>query len=202
MQKVFWQIFCIFEPPLWIYELLWNIEFCFFLYHRKRKDTNFLGLVLPDVPIKCPKQFLYINSRVRAYAKISSLNFLCFVGFQASEIWMLFGKFTAELVWKSFSGRNNSLESPFFDFVTVYHMAWKNEERCGSWLLEFWVSRRLKMQKNICQQFFCACFWAAIMNLLITLKHQFVLFLIPCLEEFRPVKYYFSRIRTSRNIKL
>ena len=34
------------------------------------------------------------------------------VGFQASKIWMFFGKFTAELVWKSFSGRNNSLEFP------------------------------------------------------------------------------------------
>ena len=34
------------------------------------------------------------------------------VGFQASKIWMFFGKFAVELVWKSFSGKNNSLEPP------------------------------------------------------------------------------------------
>ena len=38
------------------------------------------------------------------------------VCFQASKIWMFFRKFTAELVLKSLSGRNKSLEAPVFEF--------------------------------------------------------------------------------------
>ena len=37
------------------------------------------------------------------------------VGFQASKIWMCFGKFTAEQVLKWFSGINNSIK-PAFEF--------------------------------------------------------------------------------------
>ena len=48
--------------------------------------------------------------------KNSSLNFMSLVGFEASKIWMFFGKFTAEQVLKSFSGRNNCLKSPVFEF--------------------------------------------------------------------------------------
>ena len=40
------------------------------------------------------------------------------------------------------------------------------------------------------------------MDLLITLKYIFLLFLISYLKELQPVIYYFSRISTSRNIKL
>ena len=54
---------------------------------------------------------------VEGYVKSkSSLNFMYLVGFQASKIWMLFGKFAVELVWKSFSGRSNSLEPLVFCF--------------------------------------------------------------------------------------
>ena len=46
---------------------------------------------------------------VEGYVKSkSSLNFMYLVGFQASKI--------VELVWKSFSGRNNSLEPLVFCF--------------------------------------------------------------------------------------
>ena len=48
--------------------------------------------------------------------KNSSLNFMSSVGFQASKIRMFLGKFTAELVWKSFSGRNDAIETPNFRF--------------------------------------------------------------------------------------
>ena len=48
------------------------------------------------------------------------------VGFQASEIWMSIWKITAELVWKSFSRRNNSLEPPvFFHFLIVFYLVLK-----------------------------------------------------------------------------
>ena len=40
------------------------------------------------------------------------------------------------------------------------------------------------------------------MYLLITLKYKILFYLIPYQEEFQPVKYYLSRIITSRNIKL
>ena len=44
--------------------------------------------------------------------KNSSLSFMSLVRFQAFKIWMLFfGKFTAEQVLKSLSGRNKSLEN-------------------------------------------------------------------------------------------
>ena len=66
-----------------------------------------------------------------------------------------FGKFTTKPVWKSFSGRNNSLEpSVCFDFLTVSHMVWKNQESCESWLVGFGVSRCLKMQKISANNFF------------------------------------------------
>ena len=52
----------------------------------------------------------------RACEKKSSLNFISLVSFQASKIWMFFGKFTAKQVSKSFSGRNNSLKAPVFGF--------------------------------------------------------------------------------------
>ena len=107
-----------------------------------------------------------------------------------------FWKNFVDLFWKSFWGRNNSLDPPF---LTIFNMVWKNQESCESWLVEFWVIRRLKMQANFYQQFIL-CFWAAIMDLPITLKYFF--FLIPYLEKFQPVKYYFSRMSTSRNIKL
>ena len=40
------------------------------------------------------------------------------------------------------------------------------------------------------------------MYLLITLKYKILFYLIPYQEEFQPVKYYLSRIITSRSIKL
>ena len=53
------------------------------------------------------------------------------VGFQASEIWMSIWKITAELVWKSFSRRNNSLEPPVF-FSFSNSLLFGVEESCES----------------------------------------------------------------------
>ena len=41
-------------------------------------------------------------------------------------------KFTVELVWKSFSDKNNSLELPVFLLYTVCRMIRKNQESCES----------------------------------------------------------------------
>ena len=55
----------------------------------------------------------------RACEKINcSLSFMSLVRFQTSKLWMFFlGKFTAELVLKSLSDRNKSLEAPDFAFT-------------------------------------------------------------------------------------
>ena len=112
----------------------------------------------------------YVEGHVK---KKSSLNFMSSVGFQASKMWTFLWKFIVELVWKSFLGRNNSLESPVFSyFLTVFHMVWKNQESCESWLVGFWVSRYSKTGKiSTIFFFFFFHFWAGIKDLLITLKY-------------------------------
>ena len=98
--------------------------------------------------------------------KNSSLDFMSLVGFQASKIWIFFGKLTAKLVWESFSGGNNSLEPTIFDFLTVFHMVWKSCESC---LVGFGVSDVQKSKKFRPTIFFVRL-RAAIMELLINLK--------------------------------
>ena len=55
-----------------------------------------------DVPIKCPKQFLHIEFICRGACK------------RPPKSGYFGGKFIAEQVLKSFSGRNDSLQSPIF----------------------------------------------------------------------------------------
>ena len=60
------------------------------------------------------------------------------VGFQASKIWMFFGKFTVEQVLKSFSGRNSFLKSSVFGFYDTlsYDLEKSKELRALiSWVL-------------------------------------------------------------------
>ena len=57
---------------------------------------------------------LYIEGHM--IKKDASLNLMSLVGFQASKIWIFFGKFTVEQVLKSFSDRNNTKKSPVFGF--------------------------------------------------------------------------------------
>ena len=60
------------------------------------------------------------------------------VGFQASKIWMFFGKFTVEQVLKSFSGRNSFLKSAVFGFYDTlsYDLEKSKELRALiSWVL-------------------------------------------------------------------
>ena len=88
-----------------------------------------------------------------------NLNFMSSVVFQASKTYIFFGNLTAELVWKSFSGRNNSLQPPtvfwFSSYLIVVYMVWKNQSReLGTlirWVLE---SQTSKMQKNLLAMFF------------------------------------------------
>ena len=58
----------------------------------------------------------------------------------------------------------------FFNFIAAFHIVWKNQDSCESWLVEFWGSRSLAMQTISTNNFFLH-FWAAIIDLLITLKY-------------------------------
>ena len=66
-----------------------------------------------------------------------------------------FGNFFVQLVWKSFLGRNNSLEPPVFDFFKVFQMIWKNQESLELWLDGSWGNRHLKTQQNSANNFSC-----------------------------------------------
>ena len=71
----------------------------------------------------------------------------------------------------------------FLDFLTVFHTIRKNQESWNSWLGEFWVRALSKVPKISVNKFFLR-FWAAIMDLLITLKYYILFFLISYLQEY------------------
>ena len=79
---------------------------------------------------------------------------------QASKTYIFFGNLTAELVWKSFSGRNNSLQPPtvflFSSYLIVVYMVWKNQSRelrtLIRWVLESQTFKNAK--KFACNVFF------------------------------------------------
>ena len=77
------------------------------------------------------------------------------VWFQVSKIWMFFGKFMVELILKSFSGRNNSLEVPIFGFYNSLPYNLKKSLEFRAFLVEFCVIRHSKMQKIFATNFVC-----------------------------------------------
>ena len=90
-----------------------------------------------------------------------NLNFMSSVVFQAPKTYIFFGNLTAELVWKLFSGRNNSLQPPtvfwFSSYLIVVYMIWKNQSRelrtLIRWVLESQTFKNAK--KFACNVFFC-----------------------------------------------
>ena len=54
---------------------------------------------------------------------------------------VFFEKNFVELFWKSLSGRKRSLEPLFFEFLTGFHMVWKNQESWEIWWNAFWGNR-------------------------------------------------------------
>ena len=101
-------------------------------------------------------------------------------------------KFIVELVWKSFSGRNNSLEPPVFWFCSSRFYGLEESRWLRAWLNEFWGNKHSKMQRISGSNFFFH-FWATIMDLRTIWNTEFF-FLISSLEEFQPVKYFQPRI--------
>ena len=76
------------------------------------------------------------------------------VGFQASKIWIFFGKLFMEQVLKSFSGRNNSLKPLLFRFCNSLPYNLEESIELRVLIVTFWVYRHSKMQKNLLA-FFC-----------------------------------------------
>ena len=125
-------------------------------------DWYLLSLTLKTYGILKMKMFLLsaqknfyiiLSSPVQGYVKRNQVWISCLqmVSIQPCKVWMAFGKFIVELVLKSFSGRNNSLEPPDFGFLIVVYMVSGriNQESWKFWLDEFWGNRHSKMQKNL-----------------------------------------------------
>ena len=56
-------------------------------------------------------------------------------------------KFIVELVWKSFSGRNNSLEPPVFLFCSSRFYGLEESRWLRAWLNGFWDNKHSKLQR-------------------------------------------------------
>ena len=102
--------------------------------------------------------YFLLSSYVEDYAKKESiLNFMSSVLVSLSpKSRYFFGKFTMELVWKSFSGRNNSLEPSVFWFSNgrLYGLE-ESIKRVESFVwIDFGVNRHSNMPKKIYLQVF------------------------------------------------
>ena len=61
--------------------------------------------------------YVILSSYIEEHRKKkSSLRFISLVYFQVLKVWTFFGKFTVELILKSFSGRSNSVSAFVFRF--------------------------------------------------------------------------------------
>ena len=139
--------------------------FCWFSFSFVLKIHSTLKMFLLSVQ----NNYIEFICR-RAYAKKIILNFMALTGLKASKIWLFFYE---NLLQSKFSVYFQAEKIPwipmFLGFLTEFHMIWKNQESCECWFVRFSVRRHSKSQK-LSQQLFL-CFWAAIMDLLITLKY-------------------------------
>ena len=55
------------------------------------------------------------------------------VGFQASEIYIFLENLLQSKIWNHFQAETISWNLMFLDFLTAFHMVWKNQESCESW---------------------------------------------------------------------
>ena len=137
----------------------------------------------------------YVERHVQ---KKSSLNFMSLVGFKASKIWFFFSENLLESKFSnSFQAKIIPWSRMFLDFLTEFHMVWKNQESCESWLVRCWVRRHSKKPKIepaifslflSCHYGFTNCF--EILSFLFSTKNSFNML------------NYLSRTSTSRNINL
>ena len=72
--------------------------------------------------------FKYVTICGRTYEKKLKSEFHVFGLFPGLQNLIFFEKFTAEIVFKSFSCRNNPLEVPVFGFANSLPNGWKNQE--------------------------------------------------------------------------
>ena len=109
-----------------------------------------------DVPIKCPKQFLFYDEFIcrRACIKKFKSKFHVFGWFPGLQNVCFFEKFTAEQVLKPFLGRNNFLKPSFFGVCDSLRFCLKESRDLRAlirWVLE---QQALKMQTIFAEFFF------------------------------------------------
>ena len=105
---------------------------------------------MPEVTFKCQNQFLYYIKFTyrKAYEKniLARVSCLWFIS-RPPKSGCFFGKFTAELVLKSFSGRNNSLMSPVFGFRDSLPFGLEESREVRALIRWVWGNRCSKMSK-------------------------------------------------------
>ena len=118
---------------------------------------------------KCPKQILYYyidwvgiyaEQNVQKKIKFEFHVFSWFPGLQNLDVfWKFFCRAILEMIFRC---RNSSLlRTPFFDFLTIFHMVWKNQESWEIiWLDVCWGNQAFKNAKKILLTiFFFFCFF-------------------------------------------
>ena len=141
-------------------------------------------------PLSVQNNYFILSLCVKGHVKKNtSLNFMSFVGFQASKMCTLFWKIYWRASFEINLGRNNSLKPPVFGFWDILPLVFKNQESWELWLDRFWGNRHsFKNAKTSTDNFFFR-FWTTITDLLTALKYWILFFLLSYLEEFQPVKY-------------
>ena len=68
----------------------------------------------------------------------------------------IFWNWLCSKFWNHFQAKIIPWNPMFWDFLKVFHIIWKNQESCRSWLVEFWVSRHSEMSNISVNIYFCA----------------------------------------------
>ena len=127
-----------------------------------------------------------LSSYLKGYVKSE---FNLFSWFPYLEKLDIFGKRSVELVWKSFSGKNNFLEPPVFWFPNSCFIWSRRIDRVGSFdLMGFRVIDIQKYKKDLLEIFFFFSFWSRHYEFMNYFEIRFF-FLISSLVEFQPAKY-------------
>ena len=122
--------------------------------------------------LSAQNRYVILSSYTEGHVKKIQVLILCLLLFLSlPKSRSFFGKFTEEQVLKSCLYRNNSLNPPAFGFCDSVSYDLEESIEFRAWLVGFWVYRDSKMQNISAGNLFFLCFWAAIMDLLITLMY-------------------------------
>ena len=138
--------FCIFETPLRILEC--------YVFEIILKYWVFFVLITLQEEFPFVKYHLCWICTSNKYKTLKTINF----SFSA-----IFCNLLGSKSWKHFQAEISPWSPMFLDFLTVFHMVWKNQESCESWLVAFWGSRFTKMLSISTNNYFC-CLYVLVMS--------------------------------------